>query len=394
MNNLTRRQRIETRKKFFVYGSIIAGLVILVLAGSFLLRLFGFYKTIQTDPGTKPVITKEKDSYNFLLLGYGGGNHEGTFLTDTLIIANVNLKTKKVLMISVPRDIWVKVPTSDKEEVFYSKINSVYQMGLFPENYPGVDGNLITDDNASGLIKKVAENITGLPIDAFLAVDFEGFMKAIDTLGGIEVDVQRSFTDYEYPVEGKENDLCGKTEEDLPELEKIATESPVLAFPCRYETLEFSKGMTEMDGSTALKFARSRHSLEDGGDFNRAQRQQLVIEGAKQKVLRVDFLPKIIPLLDQLEEHIVTDLPLGDLNKLLLEARNANSYSTQTLVLSENNFLTSDRSDDGQYIIVPNAGRNDWSEVKKEVDNIIKGITPTPTRNPKLTPKVSPKTNR
>lgn len=282
-------------------------------------------------------------------------------------------------------------------------------MGLFPEDYPDVDTSLLTEDNASGLIKKVVQDITGLKIDAFAAVDFQGFITTIDTLEGIEVDVARSFTDYEYPIEGKENDLCGKDEEfaqiekyfkpgfdeeekkklfeEKPELEtffKNITESPVEAFPCRYETLSFEKGKTHMDGETALKFARSRHSLEDGGDFNRAQRQQKVLEAVKNKVLSVNFIPKILPLLDQLEENITTDLPLSDTNKLLLEGRNANQYEVSTFVIS-NEYLADDYSDGGQFIVIPKEGIDNWSAVQRKVNEIIMGISPTPTKPPSST---------
>lgn len=403
----TRLQRIAQRKKIFKAGALIIAFLLVVGITGVVYRFLGFYDTIHTEAQENKELPKEKDQYNILLLGYGGGTHEGTYLTDTLMVAHIDLKQKKVLLLSLPRDIWVKVPT--KNDDFHSKINAVYQMGLFPEDYPDVDTSLLTEDNASGLIKKVVQDITGLKIDAFAAVDFQGFITTIDTLEGIEVDVARSFTDYEYPIEGKENDLCGKDEEfaqiekyfkpgfdeeekkklfeEKPELEtffKNITESPVEAFPCRYETLSFEKGKTHMDGETALKFARSRHSLEDGGDFNRAQRQQKVLEAVKNKVLSVNFIPKILPLLDQLEENITTDLPLSDTNKLLLEGRNANQYEVSTFVIS-NEYLADDYSDGGQFIVIPKEGIDNWSAVQRKVNEIIMGISPTPTKPPSST---------
>ncbi len=338
----TRLKRIEQRKKIFQVGALVVALLLVIGIGAIIYRFLGFYDSIHTEAKDTKQEQKEKTQYNILLLGYGGGNHDGTYLTDTLMVAHIDITKKKVLLLSIPRDIWVKVPT--KNEDYYSKINAVYQMGLYPDNYPDVDSSLLTKDNPSGLIKKVVQDITGLKIDAFAAVDFEGFVKTIDTLGGIEVTVEKSFKDYEYPIEGKETDLCGRDEEfeqidkylnsganvdekeklfeEKPELETFyndISKNPVEAFPCRYETLTFEKGTVEMDGETALKFARSRHSLEDGGDFNRAHRQQQVIEAAKNKVLSINFIPKILPLLDDLENNISTDMPLSDTNKLLLE---------------------------------------------------------------------------
>ncbi len=405
----SRLKRIEQRKKIFKITALVIALVLIIGVGGIVSRFLGFYDKIHTDAQEPASQTpKEKTEYTLLLLGYGGGLHEGTYLTDTIMLANIDIKQKKVLLLSVPRDIWVKVPT--KTDPFHSKINAVYQMGLYPENYPDIDSTLLTEDNPSGLIKKVIQDITGLKVDAFAAVDFEGFVQTINTLGGIEVNVERSFTDYEYPIEGKENELCEKEEEfkqiepflqaganeedkkklfeEKPEIETFYNNilsNPVEAFPCRYETLVFEKGETHMDGETALKFARSRHSLEDGGDFNRAHRQQQVLEAVRDKVLSINFIPKILPLLDELEKNIITDLPLSDTNKLLLEARKANDYEVTTFVISDE-YLMFDVSEYGQSIVVPTQGIDEWDVIKKKINEVKLGITPTPTKAPTAVP--------
>ncbi|MBP9691483.1 LCP family protein, partial [Candidatus Woesebacteria bacterium] len=344
LNSISNRNSL-LKKSLLALASIFFVCLVLIAV-----RVNGFYNTIHSDVENQTSPKKqveEKTEYTFLLLGYGGGTHEGTYLTDSIIVAHVNLKTKRAILISLPRDIWVKVPTTTGED-FHSKINALYQMGMFPNKYPSVDQSQVSEDNPSGILKKAVEDITGLKIDSFAAIDFEGFVKAIDTLGGIDVNVEKSFTDYEYPLEEKMNDLCERDEEfaqiepiinkemsaedqaklfaEKPELEQFYTdikENPTIAFPCRYEELSFVAGETEMDGITALKYARSRHALADGGDFNRARRQQNVIEAAKQKILSIGFIPKIIPLLNDLENHVKTDLPLAEMNKLLLEGRNA-----------------------------------------------------------------------
>ncbi len=376
---VTRLNRLKERKKNLRIILSLTGVVLIILVSLFLARVWGFYSKIHTiaQLPNKEIKKEEKNEYTFLLLGYGGGRHEGTYLTDSIMVAHINLKKKEVLMISLPRDIWVKVPTKDEREPFHAKINSVYQMGLFPENYPALDTTYITKENPSGFIKEVVRDITGLQVDAFLAVDFEGFTRVIDILGGIDIAVEQAFTDYEYPIEGKEEDTCEKKDQELEDALKQATQEPVLAFPCRFETLQFTTGMTHMDGATALKFARSRHAIEDGGDFNRARRQQLVIEASKQKVLSIGFIPKIIPLLDELEEHIKMDIKLTDLNTLLLEARKADQYKKKSFVL-EGDFVTDSYSDYGQYIIIPRKGIDSWGEIQKEIHNIRMDISPTP----------------
>jgi len=130
---------------------------------------------------------------NILLLGIAGGTHDGAFLTDTILVASYNLKENKLKLISIPRDLWLPP--------LQSKANAVYQIGL-------------SDHNGLGLSKTVMGNILGIPIHYGLRVDFRGFVQAIDTIDGIDVLVDRSFDDYNYPIEGQENDLCGYKEEE------------------------------------------------------------------------------------------------------------------------------------------------------------------------------------
>ena len=398
----TRLTRIKSNKKLIKY--LLVGLVAIfsIIIFALFVKFLTFYNSIHTEVSatSQTVKQEEKTEYTFLLLGYGGGKHEGTYLTDTIMVANINLKTKKVLLLSIPRDVWVKVPTI--ESPFYSKINAVYQMGLFPKNYPDVDRSLLSEDNASGLLKKVVTDITGLNIDAFAAIDFQGFVKVVDNLGGLEINVKKSFTDYEYPIEDKEDDLCGRDEEfaqiepvinktiseedkqrlfeEKPDLAKFYDDiiyHPQVAFPCRFEDLTFEKGVQQMDGETALKYARSRHSAEDGGDFNRAQRQQNVINALSSKVINIGFIPKIPSLLDELEKHIVTDLPLVDLNKFLLEARNYNQYKLEMLVLDDK-FMTDGYADYGGYIVYPKEGIGKWNTIRKTIYDMKNSISPTP----------------
>ncbi|MFZ6035340.1 MAG: LCP family protein [Patescibacteria group bacterium] len=360
-----------------------------------------------------PVAIKkpEQTSHNFLLLGYGGGNHEGTYLTDTMMVVHIDTKIKKVTLFSIPRDLWVRLPTKSGEE-FHTKINAVYQTELFPEDYPGLDPKYLGSKDDAKLVKTTVQQITGLTVDGYVSVDFEGFTKAIDILGGIDVDVKRAFTDPEYPVDGKEKDLCDQETEGLfkkaepfltpgfnpeererqfkddPKLETFvsnATSSPELAFPCRYEKLEFAKGTIHMDGATALKYARSRHSETDGGDFNRALRQQQVIEAVKNKVISLGFVTKIIPLIDEYKKDVKTDIGINLMQKFIKEADNVNEYTITTFVISDENVLDNAISDDKQYILIPKEGMDSWDGVKQTLDFTIKGITPTPEATPSST---------
>lgn len=359
----------------------------IVIAGIILaFGTFYFLKIIRPINKTNTAITlkqkQEKTAYNFLLLGYGGGTHEGTYLTDTIMVVHIDTKIKKATLFSIPRDLWVKLPTKSGED-FHTKINSVYQLELFPKDYP---------DLKQTSVKTTISQITGLPIDGFASINFEGFTRAIDILGGIDIEVNKSFTDPEYPIEGREKELCDKDTEELfkkaepfitpgfnpeerdrqfkdnPKLEefvKNASSSPELAFPCRYEKLEFNKGPNHMDGITALKFARSRHSPDDGGDFNRALRQQQVIEGIKNKIISLGFIPKIIPLMDEFKKDVKTDIGLDIIKKFIGQADNIREYKITTFVFTDQNVFKNAISDDKQYILIPREGIDNWRNIQQ-----------------------------
>jgi LCP family protein required for cell wall assembly len=344
-----------------------------VFAGYKALNFYNaIYKPTQEHQINKKVPSRPKTAYNILLLGYGGPGHDGAYLTDTMMVAHVDMEKKKATMISIPRDIWVNLETKSGTP-FHAKVNTVYQIEKFPNTFPDVQ--------ADNLTRTVVEQITGLVIDNIVTIDFNGFKKAIDILGGIDVTVQRAFTDKEYPIEGKEDDLCGKEEKDLPELEKIATESsPWEAFPCRYETLNFSAGAQTMDGARALKFVRSRHGNIDGGDFGRAARQQRFIEGLREKLLSFNVLTSLTPLLDELKDNITIDIDQETMKKFIAEMPKINEYRIENLVMSDNDYLDFGNSDDGQSILEPKAGEDNWKDVHVWIKNAIAGITPSPTK--------------
>jgi len=371
-------KNVEKRKKIAIGITVV--IVFLLLFGAF--RVFKLFNSINTKSAIwgKP-IPKEKKVFSLLVMGYGGAGHDGAYLTDTMMIMRLDLDKNTATVISIPRDIWVQIPTTTDEE-FYRKINSVYQTGLFRKNYPAVPAKYDGEQGASELIKETVQKIVGFPIDNYIALDFDGFKEAVDTLGGIDINVEKSFTDIEYPIDGKETDLCGVDPTDavkFEELEKIATESPEVAYPCRYETLQFKAGEQHMDGETALKFVRSRHSLQDGGDFGRAKRQQLFLDAIRSKILSVAFIPKIIPLMNDLEKNLRTDLSLELINKYLGEASDAKTYVMQQVILTTDNYLEEGVSLDGQYILMSNEGQDVWTRLHRDINNLVIGISPTPS---------------
>lgn len=309
---------------------------------------------------------KQTDSQiNILLLGIGGGKHDGPNLTDTIIFASINPKTNSVTLASLPRDLWV--PDTK------SRINFAYASG--EANRKG--GGLI-------LTKAVVSKILGKDIDYGLRIDFDGFKKAVDLVGGININVERTFDDYEYPIDGKENELCGH---DPAELDQLATASSQLeAFPCRYEHLHFDKGEQLMNGNKALEYVRSRHAKgAEGSDFARSRRQEKVIKAFKDKIFSLQFIAnpgKLFNLYDIVRQSIDTDIKdteLDDFVRLMEKVKNA---KIQNAVIDagdvagkrEGLLINPETSSEYNYqwILTPRLGNGNFWEIQQYVDCMIK----------------------
>jgi len=389
-------------KKLLIVFIVFVGMYI----AYFVFRGAIFYNYIAKSGAKNTPAPVEKTEYTFLLLGYGGPGHDGPYLTDSMMVTHLDLKKNTVSLISLPRDLWVGLPTKSGED-FHSKINSLYQMGMYEwKNYPDVK---IKNTGTPELAKQAVQTVTGLTVDNVITVDFAGFEKAVDALGGIDVTVLKTFDDYGYPIEGKEKDLCGKDADflqiekylkpgydeaekeklfkDKPELEKffndITTKDPPTdAFPCRYEHLHFDAGKVHMDGSTALKYVRSRHSIQDGSDFGRGERQQQFVKAIKDKLLNVSILANVFSLMDQLKNHISVDVSSDELKKFVAEAKDISFYRIITIRMTDTDYLKSSFSEYGGYILIPRTGADNWNEIHTIIRNGRLEITPTPSSSP------------
>lgn len=260
-----------------------------------------------------------------------------------------------------------------------------------------------SEDNAKGSgLKKtedVVGNIVGQHIDYGFRIDFSGFVQAVNMMGGRDIDVDRTFDDYEYPIAGKEQDDCGFKDE---EFQKRATDEAQLeAFPCRYEHLHFDKGLQHMDGETALKFVRSRHATGvEGSDFSRSKRQEKVIHAFKEKVFSAQTLTnpvKIISLFDVLQGSIDTDIKQDEYDDFIKLAQKMKDAEIESYVIDVGDeetgtqgLLTHPEISEEfnyQWVIIPRAGSGDYSEIHTFVSCVIAYgslcvTTPTPTPSP------------
>lgn len=337
--------------------------------------LLNFGKKLFSGPSLLFTFLKDSSSLqedqgrtNILLLGTGGEGHQGYNLSDTIIFASVSQKSKDVVLISIPRDLWV--------EDLKAKINTAYAFGEERKKGEGVK-----------LAESVVSNLLNLPVHYTVRVDFSGFEKAIDLVGGVDINVEREFTDSKYPIEGKENDLCGykivEVEENGIKKSVIqdATGSAVLVedpFSCRYETIHFTKGLTHMDGKTALKFVRSRMGANgEGSDFARARRQQKVILAVKDKVfsLKTLFDPKkVISLTAAFGKSIDSDVKEEEVAPFIKLVQGLQDGNFRNLVLSsegEGALLENPPTENynGQWVLVPKGGN--FQILQERVKNFI-----------------------
>lgn len=368
-------EKNKTRKRLIypVIIGFIAGIAILFLAYRFFnTNVANIFVTshFRTNQDQNPDQNQNQDQqqlnptpvptppiYTVALLGYGGAGHDGGALTDSILVVKIDTGSQKIGLISVPRDSWVSLPTKGWEnQQEYWKVNAAYAIGIDDDGYPHKPVEFSGEAGGGSFARYGLEEIVGFPIQHFVAVDFTGFKRAIDVLGGITVKVERPLTDPYYPIPGNEDETCGTSEEEIAQ--RVATLSGDLLqqeFSCRYEVLNFEAGKQVMDGETALKFARSRHAPNDGGDFNRSRRQRSVLFAARDKILAIDFIPKIIPFLQTIAGHVRTDMPVEFMREMLARRDEFLAYEVVAIPLTTEatSALGISTSANGQSIVVP-----------------------------------------
>lgn len=226
-----------------------------------------------SEPTALPALT-DNETVNFLLIG-SDKRPGSSYRTDTLVIAILWPKEGQVSMISIPRDLWIYIPT-----VGMQRINTAYQSGEL-NGYAGGGPGLLRDTIAYNL---------GIRIDYTAMVDFDGFRRIVDTLGGVDVPVSCPYTDWR---------LIDPSYDPYNEN--------------NWWLYTVDQGLIHMDGDLALWYARSRSK---SNDFDRGRRQQEVLRALFSQALRSNTISKIPELYNDFSSTVVTDLGLGDLLKL------------------------------------------------------------------------------
>jgi LCP family protein required for cell wall assembly len=259
---------------------------------------------------------------NIALYGYGGSGHDGAYLSDSIMVISIQPRgagnPPQIAQISIPRDLFVPIPVGGAEKTYYARVNEAYSIGqaglpVSSADYSGAQGG-------GRLANATLSRILGIPIDHFVGLDFTAFKSAVDSVGGVDINVEHTFTDNNYP----------RGECDDPQHPD-----------CAVETVHFNAGPQHMDGATALIFARSRESADpvEGTNFARNKRQQLVLSAIKQRVLSVGGLGNLPDLLSSLGDHVKTDLPLGDALALYELVKGVETTSFEHVSVDNTNFI-------------------------------------------------------
>ena len=372
----------KSSRKLKIIGLILIAFFALAVTSVFVPYLRNATQNILNNPiiNSGPNIINDRGRTNILILGTGGEGHDGPNLTDTLILASYNQNTKNTNLISIPRDFWV--------DSIKAKINTAYAFGVEKSKTQGIT-------QASDAVSE----ILGVPIHYVVRLDFNGFTRAIDELGGVDIIVDQTFDDYMYPISGEEKNMCGLKYETVTDgdgvgrVKLLDSNNQIVAdepdpFTCRYEHLHFEAGLTHMDGQTALKYVRSRKGTNDeNSDFARSKRQEKVISAVKDKIFSLEgvFNPtKILSLYNAFSQSIDTNISpseFPDFFELFQQARAGQISSSVISTDGDNPLLINPPISNTyslQYVLIPASGNLD--QIHKFIQDTLYPVpTPTPS---------------
>lgn len=272
---------------------------------------------------------------NILILGIGGPGHEGADLTDTVMVASIDPINNQVSLLSLPRDLWVKIPGNGSQ-----KLNAAYVYG----KQASKARNLIDQErDGLALLDKTLEPIIGIPIHYHAIIDFTAFRQAVDAVGGITFYVPETLYD------------------------------PSIAWENKYNPVIAQKGTQTFNGARALLYAKSR---ETSTDFARSERQRQLMVALKDKILSAGTFAnpiKISQLMSSFGDNIYTDFSLNDIKRLyeIISKIPSSDIGSLDLVTPPHDLLTT-AGLNGLSIVRPKAGLYDYGPLQNYIRNAIR----------------------
>lgn len=292
------------------------GLILVVAAGILIgLRVVTFLGTVgnvgvdsigkEVEPpaGSIPYKLNHGQRVNVLLLGYGGAENDSPWLTDSIMVVSIDPTTKRVMEVSIPRDMLVDITYGPgKSET--AKINVAYEIGMDDSTYPGKSSRYRGREGGGHLAMDTVGKVTGLKFDGFVGMDFKAFRDVVNALGGVDVTMDTALHDCHYP-DYHDGFLNGGV--------------PV-GYRCPSPTagILFRAGPQHINGEQALELSRSRDAdqPEQSTDFGRARRQQMIVNAIRKKAVSVNGLTKAPQLMSALEKNYISSLDIADLKAI------------------------------------------------------------------------------
>jgi LCP family protein required for cell wall assembly len=235
---------------------------------------------------------------------------DGPSHTDTLMVVTIDPVGKTAAVLSLPRDLWVDIPGFGLD-----RINQANYLGDVYE-YPG---------GGQALAVETVKTTLGIPINYYVAVNFDAFIEVVDLIEGLTVEVPEAIDDPAYP------DRC-----------------------YGYDPFSIEAGTHQLDGTTALKYARTRATF--GGDVDRAGRQQVVVMAARDKVLQLDMLPQLVRRAPELwqtfQDNVRTNMTIDEALQLGLLVQDIPRDNIRTVVI-DYNYVYNETTPDGRQVLVP-----------------------------------------
>lgn len=332
-----KKKRKKKRTRIIIIVILIItvfGLGFLLYKGYIFSKEFGFrFQNSSLLSSEKKELKKDPSGRftNALLVGFDTRENGGLLNTDTIILASYDHQTGNIILFSIPRDFHVE---ESNNKNWFTKINGIYSSAEGKEKGSGIIA-----------LRSSIENLTGKEIQYHAMVDFKAFVEIIDAVGGVDVNVENSFTDYMYPNGHG------------------------------YKTVSFSAGPQTMDGQTALIYSRSRHSINnnEGSDFARARRQQNVIAALKEKIINDDSLKNPKTLMGiltsimgniSISEFTITDIEAATKLIKKYEEKEGDIYSFVLDPTVGGFSLVETKSMlDGAYAIAPKLGFGKYEDI-------------------------------
>lgn len=325
-------QRRRRRTKIL----IIIGVILLILGGLFGYRIYSFLNSVfgkgvgnsssaALNDNVRPedLNTEGDGRLNVLLLGRGGDENVAPNLTDTIIIASVDIKNQKASLLSIPRDLWVDVDGSAM------KINAAYEMSREAAIYKGMKADQAHKEAVKKTIATVRD-VAGVPIHKYVMTDYKAFRDIVNALGGVTVNNPTEIYD-------------------------------------GFAGWQFKAGNLNLNGDRALQYARTRHGSARG-DFDRNENQRRLLLAIRSKATSTGILAnpvKLNSLANAVQKNVSTDLSIDEARKVFERTKDLTDKNIVNLDLAkEKDPLVQTGNAGGLSVVVPTKGLVDYSDIR------------------------------